>query len=110
MQSDQPSGEASRDKLDEDDQDLLTFTEVGERLRLEVVAAESLVAQLEAAGDETAAAPARERLSALRAAVRRNSRQPMNDEHFERFFGYFVLGGAIVIPAFIILRILNVRR
>ena len=29
---------------------------------------------------------------------------------FERFFGYFVLGGAIVIPAFIILRILNVRR
>lgn len=88
MHSDQPHGEPAREKLDEDDQDLLTFTEVSERLRLEVAAAESLVAELESAGDADAVRKGRERLSALRAAVQRNARQPMNDEHFERFFGY----------------------
>jgi hypothetical protein len=88
MYSDQPHGEAAREKLDEDDQDLLTSTEVSERLRLEVAAAESLVAELEAGGDVAAAGAARERVSALRAAVQRNARQPMNDEHFEKFFGY----------------------
>lgn len=87
MHSDQPHGEAAREKLDEDDQDLLTFTEVSERLRLEVAAAESLVAELDATGDAAVTA-ARERLSALRAAVQRNARQPLNDEHFEKFFGY----------------------
>ena len=29
---------------------------------------------------------------------------------FDRFFGYLVLGGAIVIPAFILLRIASYRR
>jgi hypothetical protein len=87
MHSDQSHGEAAREKLDEDDQDLLTFTEVSERLRLEVAAAEALVAELDATGDAAVTA-ARERLSALRAAVQRNARQPLNDEHFEKFFGY----------------------
>jgi hypothetical protein len=29
---------------------------------------------------------------------------------FERFFGYFLLGAAVVVPVFIVLRILNFRR
>lgn len=29
---------------------------------------------------------------------------------FERFFAYIVLGAAVVVPAFIILRMLNMRR
>ena len=28
----------------------------------------------------------------------------------ERFFGYFLLGAAVVVPAFIVLRLLNYRR
>lgn len=88
MQGDHVPGDAAREKLDEDDQDLLTFNEVSERLRIEVAAAESLVRQLEAAGDSAGAHQARERVSALRAAMQRNARQPMNDAHFEKFFGY----------------------
>lgn len=78
-----------REKLDEDDHDLLTFSEAGERLRLEVAAAERLVSELTAAGaagDEVDRAEAR--LAALRSAAQRNSAQPINDANFERFFGY----------------------
>jgi hypothetical protein len=82
-------GETERRKLDEDDHDLLTFSEAGERLRVELRAAEAGVAELEAAtGREQELTKARERLSALRAAARRNAAQPINDANFERFFGY----------------------
>ena len=34
----------------------------------------------------------------------------MGFEAIERFFGYFVLGAVIVVPAFLILRLLNYRK
>ena len=77
-----------RAKIDEDDHDLLTFSEVGERLRLEVATAARRVAELEAAGSENELASARARLAALRAAAQRNAANPINDANFETFFGY----------------------
>lgn len=78
-----------RRKLEADDHDLLTFREAGERLRLEIRAAEVRVAELEASSPNAADLPeARARLSALREAAQRNSAQPVNDDNFERFFGY----------------------
>jgi hypothetical protein len=75
---------------DEDDYDLLTFGEAGARLDHEIRSARARVAQLEQSGT----APtgdidgARARLDALVDAARRNARQPINDENFQRFFGY----------------------
>lgn len=83
----QPPGGQAREKLDEDDHDLLTFGEAGERLRLEIAAARDDVSRL-ASGDPVALAKARTRLAALRAAADRNSAQPINDANFEKFFGY----------------------
>ena len=77
-----------RKKVDEDDHDLLTFGEAGERLRLEVAAASARLEQLQIAGTPTDIEAARARLDALRAAAQRNAAQPINDENFERFFGY----------------------
>lgn len=79
---------SDRTKLDDDDHDLLTFTEVGERLRHEVAAAEQDVARLAAQGPSPELARAEARLRDLRSAARRNAAQPINDENFERFFGY----------------------
>jgi hypothetical protein len=84
---------------DEDDYDLLTFGEAGVRLDTEIRALAGEVALLEAAGLEAAGleaagkepaqlAKARERLAQLRDAAARNSRQPITDENFARFFGY----------------------
>jgi|SRR5690349_2658557 hypothetical protein len=74
---------------DEDDYDLLTFGEAGVRLDAEIRALAGEVAVLEAAGKEPAQlAKARERLAQLRDAAARNSRQPITDENFARFFGY----------------------
>jgi hypothetical protein len=79
----------ARDKIDEHDHDLLTFGEVGERLRLEVAVA---VAELERLRQHDGSAAeienAGNRLDALRSAAARNSAQPINDANFERFFGY----------------------
>jgi hypothetical protein len=83
----QPPGGQAREKLDEDDHDLLTFGEAGERLRLEIAAARDDVERM-ASGDPAALAKARTRLAALRAAADRNSAQPINDANFEKFFGY----------------------
>lgn len=83
----QPPGGQARGKLDEDDHDLLTFGEAGERLRLEIAAARDDVERM-ASGDPAALAKARTRLAALRAAADRNSAQPINDANFEKFFGY----------------------
>lgn len=78
----------ARQKADEDDHDLLTFGEAGERLRLEIAAASAHLDQLQMSGEPKDVEAARARLTALRAATRRNSAQPINDTNFERFFGY----------------------
>jgi hypothetical protein len=83
-----PTGGPAREKLDEDDHDLLTFGEVGERLRLEIAAARDDVARLEDADAAAELEKARARLAALCAAADRNSAQPINDANFEKFFGY----------------------
>jgi len=88
-QAEPGSDKPRRGKRDEDDHDLLTFGEVGERLRLEIHAAQVRVAEIAAGGTDAAELrAARARLSALREAARRNSAQPINDDNFERFFGY----------------------
>lgn len=79
------AGDLSGRKLDDDDHDLLTFGEAGERLRQEIHAARVRVAEVQAP-EELAAA--RARLAALEEAAQRNSAQPINDDNFKRFFGY----------------------
>jgi hypothetical protein len=85
---DRPTGDADRDKVDEDDHDLLTFGEAGERLRLESAAAAREVQRLSQSGPLEALEKAQARLDALRSAAARNSAQPINDANFEKFFGY----------------------
>jgi hypothetical protein len=80
--------QSDREKSDEDDHDLLTFGEAGERLRLEIAAAERAVERLQSSGGPADVEQARARLAALRSAAQRNSAQPINDENFEKFFGY----------------------
>lgn len=83
------NGDSQRRKLHEDDHDLLTFGEAGERLRLEIRAAEARIAVLESCSVDAAdLCETRARLSALRGAAQRNSAQSINDENFERLFGY----------------------
>lgn len=83
-----PDPESFRQKLDEDDHDLLTFGEAGERLRAEINAAAARVAELEANGASRELDTARDRLAALKSAASRNAAQPINDANFEKFFGY----------------------
>jgi hypothetical protein len=78
----------TREKLDEDDHDLLTFGEAGERLRGEIAAEARAIAELEGSGSPSELGKARARLAALRAAAQRNAAQPINDANFEKFFGY----------------------
>jgi hypothetical protein len=85
---DQQGDDAAREKVDEDDHDLLTFGEAGERLRIEVAAAAAEVDRLQKAGSVDELDKARARLEALRSAASRNSAQPINDANFEKFFGY----------------------
>lgn len=86
--TDLPIDGAAREKVDEDDHDLLTFGEAGERLRLEVAAAAREVNRLRQDGPAGALGKAVSRLEALRSAAIRNSAQPINDANFEKFFGY----------------------
>ncbi|TDH52879.1 acyl-CoA synthetase [Mycobacterium eburneum] len=79
---------APRAKLDDDDHDLLTFAEAGERLRQEIADAERQVRELTAAGSEWDLAKATSRLQALQRAADRNRAAPINDANFEKFFGY----------------------
>lgn len=83
-----PTENTARDKIDEDDHDLLTFSEVGERLRLEIAAAAAEVEVQCHSGSPEDIAKASARLEALRSADARNSTQPINDANFEKFFGY----------------------
>jgi len=85
---DRPADDSDRDKVDEDDHDLLTFGEAGERLRLEIAAAERQVRGLQQSGPVELLEKAEARLDALRSAAARNSAQPINDANFEKFFGY----------------------
>jgi hypothetical protein len=86
--TDRPGDGAEREKIDEDDHDLLTFGEAGERLRIEVAAASQEVTRLRRDGSADALEKAEARLEALRSAAARNSAQPINDANFEKFFGY----------------------
>lgn len=78
----------ARGRLDEDDHDLLTFTEAGERLRGEIAAARARVADLEAVGGDDDLLRARARLADLSRAAMRNQAGRINDANFEKFFGY----------------------
>ena len=71
---------------DEDDHDLLTYGEVRVRVQEELREQRALVEQLEAAGQDSSAA--RRRVEALVDAAERNSRSRINDDNFEKFFGY----------------------
>lgn len=82
------SSNATRGRIDEDDHDLLTFGEVGERLRIEIASARAAVEKSEANGDTSALEQARARLAALESAAKRNSAGRINDANFEKFFGY----------------------
>jgi hypothetical protein len=86
--TDRPTDDSDRDTVDEDDHDLLTFGEAGERLRLEISAATREVQGLQQSGPIAALERAQARLDALRSAAARNSAQPINDANFEKFFGY----------------------
>lgn len=78
----------TREKVDEDDHDLLTFGEAGERLRIEIAAAAANLEGLRMSGSLADVEKAGTRLAALRAAAKRNNAQPINDANFEKFFGY----------------------
>jgi hypothetical protein len=84
------SEEVTVERPEDDDHDLLTFGEAGTRLEIEIRATRALVAELEAASprDDQALARANSRLHALEEGAERNRAQPINDENFERFFGY----------------------
>jgi hypothetical protein len=90
--TDQPAEGSARDKVDEDDHDLLTFGEARERLRIEIATAAAEVDRLRQSGSadelEKALEKAQARLDALRSAAARNSAQSINDANFEKFFGY----------------------
>lgn len=86
----EPEDSAPVQRLDDDDHDLLTFNEAGARLESEIRAMRARVVELESAAvvDESALTAARSRLAALEDGARRNSAQPINDDNFEKFFGY----------------------
>jgi hypothetical protein len=78
------------ERPEDDDHDLLTFGEAGARLEIEIRTLRARLRELEAASprDEAAIAGATARLAALRDSAERNKAQPINDENFEKFFGY----------------------
>jgi hypothetical protein len=84
MTADEPAG-----RVNEDDHDLLTFGEAGARLRESIAQTRTQIAELEAnAGDCGSLERAQDRLAKLEDSAARNSAQPINDETFEKFFGY----------------------
>ena len=92
----QPGEEATVDlpgeveRPEDDDHDLLTFGEAGARLEIEIRTLRARLRELEGAQppDEAAIAQAAARLAAVQESAERNRAQPINDENFERFFGY----------------------
>jgi hypothetical protein len=78
---------------DEDDYDLLTYGEAGARVTQEIAAEKDRLEEWDrrlAAGEDVhdERAHSAKRLELLRDAARRNARQPITDENFEKFFGY----------------------
>ncbi len=78
------------ERPEDDDHDLLTFGEAGARLEIEIRTLRAHVRELENAQprDEAAITAAADRLAALQESAERNRAQPINDENFEKFFGY----------------------
>jgi hypothetical protein len=78
------------ERPEDDDHDLLTFGEAGARLEIELRTTRARLRELEGASprDEAAIAEAAARLAALQDSAERNRAQPINDENFEKFFGY----------------------
>jgi len=87
---DGPVADEAVERPEEDDYDLLTFGEAGARLEIEIRSVRREVIALEQADpvDDAALTTARARLADLEEGQRRNRAQPINDENFERFFGY----------------------
>ncbi|OLT16447.1 hypothetical protein BJF78_14330 [Pseudonocardia sp. CNS-139] len=78
-------------EVEQEDYDLLTFAEAGERLAAELAHERALLARLVDAGavaDAVEVAARLRRIADLEAAAERNRRQPLTDATFERFFGY----------------------
>jgi hypothetical protein len=77
------------ERADEDDQDLLTYSEVAVRIDEEITSVRGEIAMLRDAADAAdRIARLESRMADLRDAATRNSRRPINDENFEKFFGY----------------------
>jgi hypothetical protein len=87
--SDQPESSGSA-REDEDDLDLLTFTEVGIRLDEEIARTRAAIAAIDpaTADADEATRPHQARLEALLAARQRNGRSALDIDSFERLFGY----------------------
>ncbi|HEV7871227.1 MAG: acyl-CoA synthase [Modestobacter sp.] len=88
-----PQHEPVIEREEEDDHDLLTFGEAGARLQEEMQALRRSIAELESRSGETEGVTedlqkARARLEAVEVAAARNARQTINDDNFEKFFGY----------------------
>ena len=81
-----PAG--SSGKVDDDDHNMLTFGEAGERTRIEIAAIRARLADLEAAGNSDAVQKAQSRLGALRAATARNQLRTAQQRQFREYFGY----------------------
>jgi hypothetical protein len=78
------------ERPEDDDHDLLTFGEAGARLEIEIRTLRARLRELESGQprDDAAIAAAADRLAALQESAERNRAQPINDENFEKFFGY----------------------
>jgi hypothetical protein len=88
-----PQHEPVIEREEEDDHDLLTFGEAGARLQEEMQALRRSIAELESRSGEAEGVTedlqkARARLEAVEVAAARNARQTINDDNFEKFFGY----------------------
>ncbi|GGL12621.1 hypothetical protein [Nocardia jinanensis] len=76
-------------RADEDDNDLLTYSEVAVRVDEEIAAVRQEIAALRGAADAAdRIAGLESRIADLRDAATRNSRRRINEENFEKFFGY----------------------
>jgi L-rhamnose isomerase len=86
----QPGEETAVQRPEDDDHDLLTFGEAGARLEIEIRTTRARLHALEDAlpRDEAAIGQASARLAELEDGAARNRAQPINDENFEKFFGY----------------------
>jgi hypothetical protein len=78
------------ERPEDDDHDLLTFGEAGARLEIEIRTLRARLRDLDGARprDEAAIEQAQARLAALEESAARNKAQSINDENFEKFFGY----------------------